>query len=448
VSFPGMDKAPYLICITCFEGPLSISETGRCTCEDRIAYLRQCKHERAVLQGRFDKQLWQKRWLQRSSIVMSNGTSAIANDGAVVTITTNSIHGGSNRVIGAASVIEVVGVIGQPKESEEDIGMFPDVEDDTSFSMLDGTCEVIEQTFVGATISHQQVVEKHPAATNLGYWKKMDIIGDLAKLYEGHPDEMEWYGAMIAQSSFLKGKYNSSIGSSEYLLNYLRGYTSCQSKDVLFSQTEFSQTESNEAAPTTVPLAPALVPFGCLATSATGAPQRKRLKSHRERASLINSKKLKQGCGFCWLPGHTVKQCDLLRSFAGSANEILVHDKKEFAWSLVSPNRVFQVECNTDEMIWQLGGLPLDTHYVSVLAMLHEFNQRTDDNVGGAGLLVKLWSRNAQNCNGHTGPTVYRSQAVSEWILSKGQAKPKRLFSCLQSFKPVNQVETTTRAEI
>jgi hypothetical protein len=125
-----------------------------------------------------------------------------------------------------------------------------------------------------------------------------------------------------------------------------------------------------------------------------------------------------------------------------------VHDKKEFAWSLVSPNRVFQVECNTDEMIWQLGGLPLDTHYVSVLAMLHEFNQRTDDNVGGAGLLVKLWSRNAQNCNGHTGPTVYRSQAVSEWILSKGQAKPKRLFSCLQSFKPVNQVETTTRAEI
>jgi hypothetical protein len=75
-------------------------------------------------------------------------------------------------------------------------------------------------------------------------------------------------------------------------------------------------------------------------------------------------------------------------------------------------------------MIWQLGGLPLDTHHNSVLAMLH----CTDDNVGGTGLLVKLWSRDARNCNGHTGPTVYGSQAVSEWILSKGQAKPKCLF--------------------
>jgi hypothetical protein len=210
---------------------------------------------------------------------------------------------------------------------------------------------------------------------------------------------------------------------------------------------ELSQIEPNDTAPSAVPLATGLIPYGCVPTSASGAPQRKHLKSHREQSSLINSKKFKTDCGFCWLPGHTVKQCDLLRNFTGNATEILMDDKREFAWNLMSATVLFRMKSINDEMIWQHGGLPQETHHVVVIAMLEFPNQRTGDNVGGTGLLVKQLSRNAQNCDGHIGPTVYRSQAVSKWILSKGLAKPKRLFSCLQSFKPVNQKETMTMAE-
>jgi hypothetical protein len=46
------------------------------------------------------------------------------------------------------------------------------------------------------------------------------------------------------------------------------------------------------------------------------------------------------------------------------------------------------------------------------------------------------------------GPTVYRSQAVSQWILNKGQAKLKRLFSSLQPCPAVDQLEINLTAEI
>jgi hypothetical protein len=418
-----MDKAPYLICITCIDGATTISEIGRCTCQVRTAYLHQCKHERAVLKGRFASHLWQKRWKRRFSIVMSNGNSVIAE-----------------------SVIEDVGVIGQPKEPEEESDMFPDVDDDESV-IVDGIVDVGLETTVGGTILQQKIVEKGKPTTKLSYRNKIEIMRDLAKAYEGHPDEMEFYGAMIAQTRLLKGAGDSNVISSEHLSNYISGFTSCRSKDVLFSQMEFSQTktndtETNNAAPTAIPLASRLVPFGCLPTSASGAPQRKRLKSHREKGVLTNSKKQKAVCGFCWLPGHTIKQCDLLKNFAGNATEILVDDKKDFAWRLVNTTRLFQVEQNPKKRDWQNGGLPLDTHHVVILAMLVDFTvsnyASSTANAGGStGLLVRLLSNKGQNCNGHIGPSVYRAQSVLEWIMNRGAAKTKRLFSCL---KPCSQV--------
>jgi hypothetical protein len=187
----------------------------------------------------------------------------------------------------------------------------------------------------------------------------MELLSDLAKAYEGHLDEMEFYGALIAQTRLLKGKGDSTIGSNDYLSNYLSGFMSCWSKDALFSQMEFSQIETNDATPTTVPLAPGLIPFGCLPTSATGAPQRKRLKSRRKQGNLINSKKLKAACSFCCLPGHTVAKCDQLKQFVGKATEILVDNKKDFAWSLVNEAaaRQYQVDPNNDDLIWQNGGI-------------------------------------------------------------------------------------------
>jgi hypothetical protein len=137
-----------------------------------------------------------------------------------------------------------------------------------------------------------------------------------------------------------------------------------------------------------------------------------------------------------------VKQCDLVRSFMGNATEILVDDKKDFAWSLVNATRLYQVEPYNDETIWQHGGLPLDAHHVVVLSMIEGCNQ------GGTGLLLKLLSRTGRNCDDHIGPTVYRSKAVNDWILTKGRAKPKRLFSSLQSCHSVNQTDTMVTAEI
>jgi hypothetical protein len=211
---------------------------------------------------------------------------------------------------------------------------------------------------------------------------------------------------------------------------------------------EYSQTQTNDADPITVPLAQGLVPFGCKPTSATGAPKRKRLKSHREQGRLMNSKKMKSVCGFCLLPNHTVKQCDLLRSFVGNATEILVDNKKDFAWSLLSGTKLYQVEPFNDGKIWQQGGLPVDAHHVVILAMLEGSNQSPNDVVGGTGLLVNILSRTAHPLGGHIGPTVYRSKAVSKWIISKGQAKPKQLFSSLQSCPSDNQMDNMLTADI
>jgi hypothetical protein len=435
VSFPGMDKAPYLIHVTCIEGITAISECGRCTCQDRTAYLHQCKHERAVLNGKFVSQLWQKRWKLRCTILMSNGHPAVVNDGGECSEDSPSGIGGSEIIMATEDVNGTIRAIGLPKEPEEEGDMFPDGDDDIT-AFLDGTVEVMPQPIVGATGLLKKVLVNGKHSQKLPFRNRMEIMGDLAKAYEGHPDEMEFYGAMIAQTRKLKGAGDEAISSSEYLSNYLSGFTSCRSKDVLFSQMEFSQTETNDTAPTSFPLATGLIPYGSIHTSFTGAPQRKRLKSHREKGYLTNSKKQKQSCGFCLLPGHTSKQCEALKKFAGDAMEILVDDKKEFAWQLVSPAIPFQVEQNPDEMDWQIGGLPLDTHHVVVLAMLVGFTFNSE--VGGStGLLVSLLSNNGQSCNGHIGPTVYRARAVSEWIMNKGAAKTKRLFS---SLKPCSQV--------
>jgi hypothetical protein len=413
VSHPATDKAPYLICVTCVEGTTCISEFGRCNCQERTAYLHQCKHERAVLNGRFDSNLWQKRWSRRSDIVMSDGNPVIA---AI------SVIGGANTNIDTLTATGTVCIIGQPKEDKDESGMFPEGDDDYS-------------TFADATVDQRRITEVAKLPTKLSFKSKMELFIEAGKAFEGHEDEMEFYGALIAQTRLLKGKGDTTIGSLEYLSNYLSGYTSCRTKDVLFSQMVLSQTETNDATPTTVPLAPGLIPFAKLPTSATGAPQQKRLRSHQEQRNLINSKKHKAACSFCCLPGHTVAKCDQLKQFVGKATEILVDDKKDFAWSLVKETaaRRYQVDPNNDNLIWQNGGLPNDTHHVVVLAMLEGYNQGTNDNMGGTGLLVKLLSSTAQNCEGNTGPTVYRSMAVSDWILSKGRAKPKRLFSSLQS---------------
>jgi hypothetical protein len=69
---------------------------------------------------------------------------------------------------------------------------------------------------------------------------------------------------------------------------------------------------------------------------------------------------------------------------------------------------------------------------------------------GHAAAALAQWdlSRSAQNCDGRIGPTVYRAKAVSEWIMDKGKAKTKRLFSCLQACHSVNQTDTMKMAAI
>jgi hypothetical protein len=84
---------------------------------------------------------------------------------------------------------------------------------------------------------------------------------------------------------------------------------------------------------------------------------------------------------------------------------------------------------------------PRIAYHVVVLAMLEGSNHVPTDAVGGTGLLVNLWTSEAKPCVGRMGPMVYRSKAVSQWILTKGQAKPKRLFSCLQSCVSVNEMD-------
>jgi hypothetical protein len=428
VSHPDSDKAPYVICVTCVEGTTCISEMGRCNCTERTAYLHQCKHERAVLKGRFVNQLWQKRWSQRRSIVMSNGNPPAIDNGAAA---------GSNT---GADGRGLAGVHGQPKQPEDESIVLHEDDDDDS-TLVEETVDFAAESNANGSLG-QHPMEPAFKTTKLNHRQKMDIIHDLATAYEGHKDEMEFYGAMIAQTLQLKGKGDPTVGSSEFLANYLSGFTSCRSNEVLFSQMEHSQTASNDA-PLTVALAPSLVPFGCKPSSNTGAPQRNRLKSIREQRCLMNSKKLKQACRFCWLPGHNAKQCDLLKNYAGNATEITVHKKMDFAWSLVTANKLYQVERSNDETNWQEGCLPADAYHVVVLAMLEGSNV-----VGGTGLLVNLWSMEAKPCVGHMGPTVYRSQAVSQWILTKGQAKPKRLFSSLQPCPSVNQMEKILIAEI
>jgi hypothetical protein len=249
--------------------------------------LHQCKHERAVLKGRFVNQLWQKRWSQRRNIVMSNGTpAAIDSDDATVVNKT----GASDRRLA------------RPKEPEDESIMLQEDDDDDSTFVGDGTIDFNTESNLDVTMGlNRAEIAMKPA--KLSYRNKMAIMADLAKAYEGHIDEMEFYGAMIAQTLQLKGKGDPTVGSSEYLENYLSGFTSCRSNEVIFSQMEYSQTATNDATPITVPLAPSLVPFGCKPTSTTGAPQRKRLKSRREQGYLTNSKKLKAACGFCGLPG-------------------------------------------------------------------------------------------------------------------------------------------------
>jgi hypothetical protein len=408
VSHPNAEKAAYAICVTCVKGTMCISEMGRCNCTERTAYLHQCKHERAVLKGRFDNGLWQKRWSQRRSIVMSDG-NLIAIDG-------DSAAGPG--IYGKPT--------GKPKEPEEESIMVQEDDDDDSM-IGDATIDFgTESNLEGPNgLNRAENVTK---PTQVSHRSKMAIMADLATAYKGHKDEMEFYGAMIAQTLQLKGKGDPSIGSSEYLANYLSGFTSCRSNEVIFSQMEFSQTATNDATPNTLPLAPSLIPFGCKRTSTSGAPQRNRLKSHREQRQLTNSKKLKQACGFCWLPGHTVTRCDLLKSYVGNATEILVDKKMDFAWTLVNATRVYQVESINVETIWKQGCLPADAYHVVVMAMLDDNNHGPNGVVGGTGLLVNLWSSEAKPCAGHMGPTVYHSKAVSEWIIHKGQGKPKRLF--------------------
>jgi hypothetical protein len=439
VSHPITDKAPYLICVECVNGTLCINELGRCNCQERTAYLHQCKHERAVLNGRFDSRLWQKRWSQRRSIVMSDGRSVFG--GGTIDI-------GALNVTGNASVIgqpkqpedESGSAIGQPKETEDESGSFPEGDDDYS-AFADATGDATVETTVGVVDEQLIMAEVPKLTTKLSHKIQMELLFDLAKTYEGHQDQMEFFGAVIAQTRLRKGKGDSTIGSKEYLANYLNGYTSCRANDDLFSQMQFSQTETNDAASTTVPLAPGLVPFGCLTTSATGAPQRKRFKSFREQGQLTNSKKVKAACSFCCLPGHTVARCDQLKQFVCNATEILVDKKRDFAWSLVASSGLYQLETFNDETIWQQGSFPLDAYHVVILAMVERSTQGPNNDVGGTGLLVKILSSKAQPCAGDTGPTVYRSKAVSEWIFNKGQAKPKRLFSCLQSRQHVNQMD-------
>jgi hypothetical protein len=347
-------------------------------------------------------------------------------------------NGGLAGVYGA-------GFYGQPKEPEDE-SMVLQEDDDESLTLNDENVDFATESNENGSMD-QNFSQPAFKAAKLNHRQKMDIMNDLVTAYEGHKDEMEFYGAMIAQTLQLKGKGDPTVGSSEYLANYLSGFTSCRSNEVLFSQMEHSQTASNDA-PLTVALAASLVPFGCKPSSNTGAPVRKRLKSNREQHCLMNSKKLKQSCRFCWLPGHTVKLCDLLKNYAGNATEILVHNKMDFAWSLVTANKLYQVGSN-DETIWKQGSLPVDTYHIVVLAVVEGSNHGPNVVFGATGLLVNLlWSSEAKPCAGHLGPTVYRSQAVSQWILTKGQAKHKRLFSSLQRCQSVNQMENMLTAEI
>jgi hypothetical protein len=265
VSHPESDKAPYVICVTCVEGTMCISDMGRCNCTERTAYLHQCKHERAVLKGRFVAQLWQKRWSQRRTIVMSDGNLSSGPGFA-------GINGQPN---------------GQPKEPEDESIMFQEEDDDDDSMIGDGTIDFgTESNLDGSVGLNRAEIVMKPA--KLSHRQKMDIIADLATAYNGHKDEMEFYGAMIAQTLQLKGKGNPSVGSGEYLANYLSGFTSCRTNEV---QMEYSQIATDDATPIPGPAAASLVPFGCKPTSFTGAPQRNRLKSHREQCCLMNSKK-------------------------------------------------------------------------------------------------------------------------------------------------------------
>jgi hypothetical protein len=253
VSYPDSDKASYVICVMCVEGNMCISETGRCNCTERTAFLHQCKHERAVLRGRFDHRLWQKRWSQRRTIVMS--------DGNVIAIDGDSAAGSNNGASGRG----IAGIYGQPngqpKEPETESIMLQEDDDDDSM-IGDGTIDFGTDSNVDGSMGLNRA-EIAMKPTKLTHRNKMDIMSDLAMAYKGHKYEMEFYGAMIAQTMKLMGTADPSFGSSEYLANYLSGFTSCRSNEVLFSQMEFSQAAPNDATPITIPLAPSLVPFGC-----------------------------------------------------------------------------------------------------------------------------------------------------------------------------------------
>jgi hypothetical protein len=134
---------------------------------------------------------------------MSIGNTAFDTNGAELNGAATRVIGGSDTGFGAEMVIDAPSVIGRAKEPEDSC-MIPEVDDDIPF-MIDGNSDVIAQTIGGASTSQQHVLEKHAVPTKLSYRKKVQIFNELQEAYEGHVDEMELYGAMIAQTSKIKG---------------------------------------------------------------------------------------------------------------------------------------------------------------------------------------------------------------------------------------------------
>jgi hypothetical protein len=105
----------------------------------------------------------------------------------------------------------------------------PDMDTDVRvLSLVGDSPSVVAASSALDTVAHQdqqQVLEekRYQAPTKLSFRNKMEIFCDLAEAYEGHVDEMELYGAMIAQTRLLQGKGDSTIGSLEHLSNYLLG---------------------------------------------------------------------------------------------------------------------------------------------------------------------------------------------------------------------------------
>lgn len=145
-----------------------------------------------------------------------------------------------------------------------------------------------------------------------------------------------------------------------------------------------------------------------------------------------------------------MSHCEILKQFASNAQEDSVHEKTEFAWKLCNGKPQFQLEKlekYDDSGKWKERQIPSDATHVAIVALLlDQFyikpvrsrygNTATVAMEDHIGVLAKVLSSKGKNCC----PAefeVYSARTMSQWILKKGAAKPKRLYSKLKTCSTV-----------